>query len=58
MLHLSDSNAVAHSDQISKLIDMEITLYVVSKIRQTATLEPVKLRINHTFIQYVLLKLI
>ena len=41
MLHLSDSNAVAHSDQISKLIDMEITLYVVSKIRQTATLEPV-----------------
>ena len=42
MLHLSDSNAVAHSDQISKLIDMEITLYVVSKIRKTSTLEPVK----------------
>ena len=41
MLHLSDSNAVVHSDQISKLIDMEITLYVVSKIRQTSTLKPV-----------------
>ena len=41
MLHLSDSNAVAHSDLISKLIDMEITLYVVCKITQISTLEPV-----------------
>ena len=40
------NNAVAHSDQISKLIDMEITLYVVCKITQISTLEPV-LRIHH-----------
>ena len=46
MLHLSDSNAVVHSDLISKLIDMEITLYVVCKITQISTLEPV-LRIHH-----------
>ena len=57
MLHLSDSNAVAHSDLISKLIDMEITLYVVCKITQISTLESVILRIHHTLIQYVLLKL-
>ena len=41
MLHLSDNNAVAHSDQIGKLIDMQIILYVVCKITQICTLESV-----------------